>query len=115
MSERKPCFLHGEAMIVKEGSMPSSVKPLEVKGPYLIIADSEVTGNHHVVDCEAGVTFFEDTDAEKTRYMNAKKPTRVRCLIDNRHDTIELDPGIYKFGIQQEYDYHAEAKRNVAD
>jgi hypothetical protein len=32
-----------------------------------------------------------------------------------RHTTIDIAPGTYTIGIQQEYDYIAFAKRNVAD
>jgi len=106
-------YLHGEAMIF-ESKLPDDAEPLAVDGPFLIIADSETTGNHHVVDKKAHVKFFKSKDGTR-RFMQALKPTQVRCLQENRHDTITLDPGVYEFGVQKEYDPFTENLRNVRD
>ena len=104
--------LHGEAIIF-EAEIPPTAKavPAPTNG-VRIIANSETTGNHHVVDCPPGVEFLEDGGKF---WMRSSVPTQVRCLLPSRHDSITLPPGSYGFGIQQEYDYIADSKRNVAD
>jgi len=100
-------------MIIFGANIPATAKPIKASNAgYHIIADSETTGNHHVVDCPAGVEFFQDGD--KT-YMKNSQPTQVRCVIAERHNPITLEPGAYEFGIQQEYDHLAQHLRNVAD
>lgn len=111
--KKNDLILHGEAMIFK-AKIPASVKPLKPSNSkYHIIANSEVTGNHHVVDCNEGVEFFMDEDG--TMFMKNSKPTQVRCLIDNRHTAIPLAPGSYEFGIQQEYDHFEQHLQKVRD
>ena len=106
--------LHGEAMIFKS-QLPSNVKPINPSnGTYHIIADSETTGNHHVIDCVGrGVNFFQDEGG--VTYMENTKPTRVRCVLKDRHDPIDLEPGIYEFGIQLEYNHFEKNLQNVRD
>lgn len=106
-------ILHGEAMIMK-GVLPKTavkIKPSHVG--YHVIADSETTGNHHVVDHNEMVSFYMDADG--TMYMVNEEPTQVRCLHPNRHDSIPLEAGCWEFGLQKEYDHFAEELRNVRD
>lgn len=104
--------LHGECLVASNATIPADAKLIDVKGEYLIVADSETTGNHHVVDRVEGVQFFEK---DGTRYMRNTKPTEIRCLHANRHDAITLEPGTYEFGTQQEYDPFTANMRNVRD
>jgi len=107
----KYLILHGECMAFAS-TIPEDATQLAVPGPYLIVADSETTGNHHVVDREPGVEFFEKGGK---RYMRNTKPTKIRCLHEQRHDSIILEPGQWEFGTQQEYDPFLENMRNVRD
>ena len=104
-------ILHGEAMVF-ETAIPTNAKPLVVEGPHLIVADSETTGNHHVIDRGPGIEFLEH---DGRRFMRNTRTAKIRCLHENRHDTITLNPGEYEFGTQQEYDPFAENMRNVRD
>lgn len=104
-------ILHGECMCFAS-SIPTDAAPLEVKGDHLIVADSETTGNHHVVDRKKGVEFFKHGER---RFMRNSVPTQIRCVHANRHDAITLEPGQWEFGTQQEYDPFAENMRNVRD
>jgi len=104
--------IHGETIVNKINKLPKGIKKVELKGKYQIIANSEVTGNHHVVDLVEGVEFYEK---EGTLYFKNEKETQVRCLIKERHDAITLEPGVWEVGFQQEYDYLKDEKRNVAD
>ena len=105
-------ILHGECMVFPS-TLPATATPKDVRGDYLIVADSETTGNHHVVDSFQGVNFFEDSGG--TIFMQNTKPTKIRCVMADRHDAIDLEPGTWEFGVQQEYDYFTESLRAVRD
>ena len=98
--------------MVFRSQIPAQAIPLNEKGQYKIVADSEVTGNHHVVDLIDGVEFFQDGG---TLFMRNSKPTRIRCLLQERHDAIELEPNTWEFGTQKEYDYIANELVSVRD
>ena len=108
-------ILHGEC-IVFESKIPANAE-LEVQKPgaqFVIVANSEVTGNHHVIDLKPrnGVQFFK---AGAKRYMRNTVPTDIRCVIADRHTNITIPPGEHEIGIQQEFDYFTMAKQNVQD
>jgi len=102
--------LHGECLIV-EANIPSDAKLLTVEG-YLKIADSETTGNHHVVDCDEYVEFFESNGVQ---YMKNSKPANVRCIHIDRHDDISIPEGTWMFDASLEYDYFTESLQRVRD
>ena len=105
-------LLHGEAQINKINELPNGINYVKTKGNYHIIAESEVTGNHHVIDLKEGVEFYEKNG---TLYLKNDVETQVRCVVENRHDTITIEPGVWEIDFQQEYDYLAEETRRVAD
>ena len=109
-----PLVLHGEAMIFKS-KLPKNAKRISPSNDtFHIIAPSETTGNHHVVDCfNSGVEFYMDEDG--TMYMINEKETNVRCVQENRHGTIPLEPGCWEFGTQQEYNYLDKHLQKVRD
>jgi hypothetical protein len=109
----KDLILHGEAMIFPS-EIPSTAKKIKPSnGLFHIIADSETTGNHHVIDAIDGVEFFQDVDGKT--YMRNSKPTKVRCVMTERHSPIDIEPGTFEFGIQKEYDHFAQNLVNVRD
>lgn len=107
---KQEVILHGEAMVFSS-EIPKDASPIKVN-EYLIVADSETTGNHHVVDCLDGVEFLEH---KGRRFMRNTKPTRIRCIHPQRHSPITLNPGQWEFGTQKEYDPFTENLRNVRD
>lgn len=110
-------ILHGECMIVEVAAIPAdAVIEKRSNDCHIIIAPSEVTGNHHVIDNKKENDFYTVGEGPKAkRYLNAKVPTTVRCAVADRHTEVPIAPGIYEIGFQQEYDYITEAKRNVRD
>ncbi len=107
-------ILHGEAMIFKS-KLPDSIKRIQPTNVgFHIIADSETTGNHHVVDVTDSTSFFTNDDASVT-YMSNTKPTVVRCLVADRHTDVTLPAGTWEFGIQKEYDHFEQHLKNVRD
>lgn len=110
---RQDTILHGEAMIIKINKLPEGLKKIETNSDYKIIAPSETTGNHHVVDIVDTLDFYEDANGKL--YFRTEEPTQVRCVIAGRHDAIVIEPGIHEVEIQQEYDPFEQMARNVAD
>lgn len=106
-------IVHGEAYVTPICQLPKTAKPIKhTNNQYHIVADSEQSGNHHVVDIQEDTQFFE---SEGKLYMNSKSPTSIRCLHENRHDTIEIPAGTYEFGTQQEYNPFEARLQNVRD
>jgi len=105
-------ILHGETIITKINSLPKDVIGKKASGKYQIIAESEQSGNHHVIDLVDGVEFYEK---DGTLYLKNEKETQVRCVVNNRHDSVTIEPGIWEIDFQQEYDYLTEQKQRVSD
>jgi len=113
MTTKQEVILHGEAMIFPS-TLPKNAKKIKpTNDSYHIIADSEVTGNHHVIDCNQSTEFYMDEDG--TMFMVNEKPTKVRCLVKERHDEIGIEEGVWEFGIQKEYDHYEQNLRKVRD
>jgi hypothetical protein len=110
-------YVHGEAFLhAISHKIPASAVKIgaDAIGPngYFIIADSETTGNHHVIDVVDGVDMFKDGDKI---YMNSSVDTKIRCVHADRHDAITIPAGTYEFGIQQEYDPFTARMQKVQD
>jgi hypothetical protein len=106
-------ILHGEVTVRRTNAVPQGAEKINASnGAYHIIADSETTGNHHVVDCPSGVSLFRNKDSI---FITNTAPTQIRCVHTDRHDAITLEPGVWEFGTQKEYDYMTESLRSVRD
>lgn len=106
----KKCVLHGE-VIIFESKIPEGAKKLEVKD-FLIIAPSENSGNHHVIDAKEGVEFYEK---DGVLFVRNSVPATARCVIQSRHDKEVLAPSEWEIAPQQEYDPFTARKRAVSD
>ena len=110
-------WLHGEVLIKKvKGSIPDGVKKcVAVNGSYKI-ADSETTGNHHLLEEIDGVDLYEK---DGVFYLKTSEKATVRCVDEARHDTIEIEPcqedEILIFDKQVEIDHLTDEVRSVAD
>lgn len=105
-------YFHGECVIKKvKSTILTDANRLECSGDY-IIAPSEVSGNHHMLEVKEGVKLYEKNGVV---YVKNEVPTDVYCVVKERHDNITLEPGIYEVTPAQEYDYLTQEKRNVAD
>jgi hypothetical protein len=106
-------ILHGECMVFLS-KLPSDAKKKSINNNFVIVAPSETTGNHHVVDVHPGVDFFEGING--TLYMQNSVDTVIRCVIESRHTEIVLPAGnTYEFGSQMEYDPFAARLQKVRD
>jgi hypothetical protein len=102
---------HGECIIF-ESKIPAEGIEEKNEGEFVIVANSETTGNHHVIDMAPDVKFFTH---EGKRFMKNSSPATVRCVMADRHDALAIPAGEWEVGIAQEFDYFTKAKRNVAD
>lgn len=97
-----------------KSKLPKNAKRIKTtNNQYHIIADSETTGNHHVVDLNESVEFYMDDDGNM--FMVNNEDTQVRCLLPERHSAIPLEKGCWEFGIQKEYDHFEQNLRAVKD
>ena len=109
----KKTYFHGELCIFEFlGEIPKDAKRLEPSKVGYIVAKSETTFNHHCVEKKEGVEIYEK---EGVMYLKAEVPVDVFCVIKERHDTITLEPGIYKMKPAKEFDYYSLQKRDVQD
>jgi hypothetical protein len=105
---------HGEVNFYKVDVISSKkTKTIFPKGNRYIVAESEVTGNHHYIDACKGIELFED-DAG-ILWMENSVNASVKCVIEQRHTTIELEPGIWLIQPSMEYDYISEEVRACKD
>ncbi len=117
---KKRMVIHGEAIFLETAMGSEQFNSMEkVKGQYvgnkLIVAESETTGNHHVLDAK-------DTDIrEKLEklYISNTEDLLISCVLEKRHDTTVLpvpqSGHVWVRTIAKEYDHVTEVKRNVAD
>lgn len=116
--DRKVIAQQGEAKIYRISAIPAGITTADVErtaSGAAIISHSE-SGHHHVLDC---AEVMERTDSVpagmRVLYAIAKEPTALRQDASTPHQPVNLDPGIYEFRIQREYDPFAEQARQVAD
>lgn len=107
-------YTHGECIINKVNEMPKGLKKAKLfnKESYKL-ADSETSGNHHLLEAKEGVELYED--ANGVLWLKNDVPTDVFCAIKERHDNITLEPGIWEIDRAQEHDYLTGMVRKVAD
>ena len=114
-SDSAAAILHGECGILA-AKIPADATAIQPKDNVLILADSETTGNHHVLDVIPGVEVLEyGSENQKKRFIRNSVPAQVRCVHADRHDTLEIPAGEWELTIAQEFDYFAMSKRNVRD
>lgn len=107
-------YFHGEITIFKKSALPKGLKQIgKFKGDCYKLADSEQTGNHHLLEAKDGVKLFED--ATGVLWLKNDVPVDVYCAVKERHDNITLEPGVWEIDRAQEYDYLTDMKRAVVD
>jgi hypothetical protein len=107
-------IFHGEVVLQKVCKLPKGLKKVKLfnKESYKL-ADSETTGNHHLLDAKEGVELFEDSNG--VLWLKNEVPCDVFCAIEARHDNITLEPGIWEIDRAQEFDYMTDLTKKVQD
>ena len=90
-------------------SIPEGAKKVDAKQGRFILAEGEVTGHAHAVIEESEVELFE---YKGVLYLRNTISTEIKHEEHNPHT---IEPGIWEFGIVNEYDYYNEITRKVAD
>ena len=110
-------WLHGEVIVKKmKGEIPVGAKKVKAVNGVYIVADSETTGNHHLLEEVKGVDVYEK---DGMFYVKTSLPSTVRCVDQKRHDTITVDPcepgEFILFDKQNEVDHLTDEVRSVRD
>lgn len=110
---KKLVYFHGEVTIISGAKMPAGLKKLADKNGRYILANSETSGNHHVLVAQDGVDVYEGIDG--TLYLHVEDEATVKCVLENRHDAQVLPTGDYIVKRKVEYDHLTQTPRVVAD
>lgn len=115
--EQEEVYFHGEVLIKKiKGEIPKDAKKIMPGNGAYKVADSETTGNHHLLEAIEGVDVFEK---DGMFYVRPAVNMKVRCVDEKRHDTITLEPcgpdEIFVFDRQQEVDHLTDEIRAIHD
>lgn len=109
----KKVYFHGECCVFEfDGAIPKDAKKLEPKNGRYILANSETTGNHHILEAEDGVDVYEK---DGILYVSSSVEARVSCVMKDRHDTQILPAKKYFIKPAQEFDHLSQTSRAVAD
>ena len=98
----------GDVLLRKVDKLPKNAIRLESK----ILLEGEVTGHAHRIDHGYLFQFQETWQPEPTIFVKAEEGT---TLVHEEHGPINLDPGIYQFIRQREYDPDTMSTRWVED
>lgn len=99
-------YRHGDVLLKQVKELPKKVKKLKTN----VLAYGEQTGHsHQVIARLETMTIYE---AVEGKFLELTAPAKVK---HQEHSTIELLPGIYKIGIEEEYDPFSKAIRQVQD
>ena len=109
----KNVYLHGEVVIFSGVSRSKQAQKVMAKDGLYILANSETTGNHHVLVAQDGVDVYEGIDG--TLYVHVEEDAQVKCVLEDRHDTQVLPSGDYIVRRKIEYDHLTNTPRVVAD
>lgn len=107
--------LHGDVIIEKIEKLPKNFESLRNE-PNSALAYGEATGHLHKLfrfGEETGSAAFalKITD-DGVKYLKVDEPT---VLKHQEHEPRVIPPGIYRIGIQREYDPFTKKMRSVAD
>ena len=106
-------YFHGEVAIMDGIARPKKAKKLEAKDGRFILANSETSGNHHILVAQDGVDVYEGIDG--TLFVHVEDEAEVKCVLEERHDTQVLPKGDYIVRRKVEYDHLLHVKKVVAD
>lgn len=114
---KKRHMSHGEFNLFEVDGIPDGAKRVyptkgQISKGGFIVAPSETTGNHHCIEMDETVEFYEK---DGVLYMKNTEPTSLFCVDEARHDTITVPPSIWKGKPSKEVDHLLKMKRNVAD
>lgn len=113
---KKEIHFHGELVIREVSSIPSKAKKID-GDKDVRLADSETTGNHHMLKHVPGVTVFADVDDMGKFFVSSQDvEPKIFCLHEDRHDDLVLPAGkTWEITPAKEWDHVSQIKRTVLD
>ena len=115
---KKRHISHGEVNMFEYNGELKGLSKYEPKKDELIngqfkLADSETTGNHHLLKLADGVEMYEDDKG--TLYIRNYNDTEISCVDTKRHDVVTLPKGTWVKKPSQEVNHLLNIKREVRD
>src|SRR5690348_15334354 len=101
-------YRQGDVLLKRVSKLPKTAVRQQSKG-RIILALGEATGHHHSIATKSA-SLFKD-DETKATYVEIAEA--MALLEHQEHAPIQLEPGIYRVGLQREY--HPQEIRRVQD
>lgn len=102
---------HGDVVITRIEILPEDFSSGTVE-PMKALAYGEATGHLHQLQGEPGVDFDLRVNKTGERHLRIVNPTMLK---HQEHSPMLLHPGVYRIGIQREYDPFEKLTRSVID
>jgi hypothetical protein len=102
--------LHGDVIVIR-GTNPEDFSSFPIVQDSCI-AYGESTGHMHKIFGEPGDFELRENPKTKERHLKVVRPVMLK---HQEHSPIELPPGEYRTGIQQEWDVFERLSRKVID
>lgn len=100
---------HGDVVLYCESKLPDDFESMP-KVEDSALAYGEATG--HIHKLVSGDFDLRECPKTKVKHLKVVKPTMLK---HQEHRPIEINPGVYRIGIQREYDPISKKIREVAD
>lgn len=98
-------YQHGDVLFSAVSELPKQLTELKTA----VVQEGEHTGHAHRISSGAFKLFRAD---DGTMFLNAATALKID---HEEHNTGVIEPGLYRIGIIQEYDYETNEFRNVLD
>lgn len=98
----EPIYRQGDVLLNMVDQLPvgARVSAVAPDNGRLLLALGEVTGHAHAVDAADAELLDVRTANRIDRYLRVRSRTR---LVHEEHGPIELEPGLYRVGIQRTF------------
>lgn len=101
----------GDVVLEQVDDLPMGVKLKKAGKRGLVLMEGEATGHFHSI-AETNPDICELYEVEGVLYVKASQPVK---LTHQEHNTLTLEPGIWKVGQVKEFDYLQNMIRSVVD
>lgn len=110
MSKEQRSYIHGENILVPVKEIPEGKK---TSHKSYVVGHSE-TGHHHVLESKTGFDVVETMAKEV--FLDVKQPSHLKHKKTfDIHETVTVEPGLYKIFHAQEYDPFEKTMRRIWD
>jgi hypothetical protein len=93
-------YRHGDVLIQEVAELPTGADQRSDQAP--VLAYGEVTGHSHRIETPTAVEFWVHFGPQgQQRFVRVLETTRI---VHEEHQPITLEPGVYRFWQQREYD-----------